>query len=162
MDTDKDKDKNKIPTETKSFTKQQVLDISKDPKNVVYEYEHDLAARVKPVAEVKYLVRETKCVYDDLRRARPESCDNSCRREMMEKSPQLADFSKTHPLFFEKLTNREATVRDFHIMFAHLNLRSQVESGRLSHEEASQQMNLMVMEQCKLGMSYDQWKKENR
>jgi len=150
-----------LPTRTTSLTEDQVRKISSDPKNIVYEYTHDKAEKVKPVAEVKYLLKEARQEFLDMRKTRPELCDRACRRELKKGFPSLLDFSKTHPIFFEKITNRDATARDFQIMFAHLNLRSDVESGKISHEEASQKINMMVFEQCKTGKTHEEWQKEH-
>ena len=151
-----------LKTHTTSLTKDELDSISKDPKNVMYEYTCDKVSRVKSVDEVKYLLRETKKEYDSVLSKNKEFCDNRIRRELMETFPQLADFSKTHPLFFKMVTDRNSTSRDYQIAFMHLNLRREVELGNISHEEATQKMNMMVLEQCKTGQSYEDYQKNKK
>lgn len=150
--------KDKLSSRTTNLTKSQLDKLTEDPKNLVYDYTHDQVERVKSVEEVKYLIQGVRQEYLTLRANQPDLCDRACRRQLTQDSTSFADFAKTHPLMFERITNRDATEQDFQIMFAHLRLRALVESGRMSHEEATQKVNLLVLEHCKTGMTYDQWK----
>ena len=152
-------DKDEIPTRTTTLTSDEVQQITKNPKNIVYQYEHDTVDRVKSVEEVKYNICEAKNEYDHLRKNYPELCDNACRRKLMLK---FADFSKTHPFYFKMVTNRDATPRDFQMAYLFLNMRKQVELGNISEEQATLHIKEMVLNQCKTGDSHEEWKRKQK
>lgn len=138
----------KINTTTQNLTPNDVNNLSKDPKNVMYEYQFDTVDRVKAVNEVEYLFRECKNACDKIRKEHPEFCDNRCRKELM-KDPTFADFSTTHPFFFKFATDRNVSARDMRMAYFQLNLKADVEAGRLSQDEATNRMKMFVIEECK-------------
>ncbi len=131
-------------------------EIRSQPGNVVYDYEYDEVDRVKSMSEVKSTITDLRKAYLHLRIAREDLCDNACRRILLD-DPKFANFKKSHPSIFSNCTNREADLRLFEVMFAQINLREQVELGKMTQDEASQMMQAMVLEKCKTGESYSQW-----
>jgi hypothetical protein len=85
---------------------------------------------------------------DTIRTKNPEFCDNRCRQEIM-KAVHIADFSKTHPFFFKMATDRHATARDLRMVYFQLNLKADVDAGKLSQDEATNRMKMFVIEECK-------------
>jgi len=145
---------------TKTLTNDDIEKISENPKNIMYEYQHDTVDRVKASDEIKYLMIETMECYKKVREKTPEVCDNACRRELTEKSPQLKDFQKTHPKIFGAITNRKATARDFEVIYFQLNMVKKIELGEMTYETGYQQATMDSMEKCKTGMSYEEYQKQ--
>lgn len=143
-------------TRTGTFTQSQMDEIRSQPGNVVYEYEYDKVDHVKSMSEVKSTITDLRKAYLHLRNTREDLCDKACRRVLLE-NPKFANFQKSHPSIFSNCTSREADQRLFEVMFAQINLREQVELGKVTQDEASQMMQAMVLEKCKTGESYSQW-----
>ncbi len=145
-----------------TLTQDRVEEISKDPKNVMCEYEHDTVDRVKPSDEVKELMMETMRKYKTLRQNQHDLCDRACRRELVKEHDYLKEFQKTHPKIFETLTNRNSNARDFEVIFFQLNILRDVERGEISSDMGMQKVQMHAVDVCKTGMSYEEWQEKQK
>lgn len=138
----------KVNGTPQNLTQDEVQKLSKDPKNVMYEYQFDTVDHVKSVIEVDYLFRETLQLATKYRRDHPDHCDKRSRQDLMKKQ-NIADFSKTHPFLFKIATDRNSTQKDLDMAYTQLNVRANVEAGHITQEMATAHMTKYILEQCK-------------
>jgi hypothetical protein len=143
-----------------SLTPDHIKEAAKDSHNVVYEWEFDSIDHVKPTNQVRALLDDTIREYLQLRKEHPEWCDKKIKSELVAKDHRFADFKTSHPIYFDKATNRNSNKRDFEVMYFMIDIKARVESGELTHNQATQYIQLYTVKQCSTGKTEAQYKAE--
>jgi hypothetical protein len=134
--------------------------LADDPKNLVYEYKFDEVDRVKPMEEVERLLRQTIAVYSDFRKQNPDWCDRHCKLEILKKYPELKDFCETHPRYFKMATNRSTTGEELKNLYLLVQVRSLVEKGKMTEDQAKQYVMSTMLEKCKMNITPEELYKQ--
>lgn len=163
------------PAQQKKMTK-----IANTPGNQVYEWKWDNVDRVKTADEVQYLFEETNQAFAEELKKNPTWDEHPLRQNVQNRSPQLKDFSETHPYFFEKATTKPPTKPDesdpnytekmikynyekdlmdktTKLTCFMLKMRKMVEDGRISQLNASQIVQSFNIQHCKTPETYEQY-----
>lgn len=163
------------PVQKKKMTK-----IANTPGNQVYEWKWDNVDRVKSADEVRYLFEESNVVFAEELKKNPTWDETALRQNVQNRFAQLKDFAETHPNFFEKATtkpptkpsetdpNYEEKLKKYNyekdlleksrksICFM-LQMRSQVENGKISQLNASQIVQGFQIQQFKTDETYEEY-----
>jgi hypothetical protein len=67
---------------------------------------------------------------------------------------------ETHPIYFEKATNRNSNKRDFEVMYFMLDMKAKVDRGELTHNQATQYIQMYMVKQCSTGKTEAEYKAE--
>lgn len=141
----------KLDTRTEILSDKRLEELSNDPQNIVYQYEHDTVDRVKPASEVKMLIHQLRETYFAARAAAPARSDTAIRNDILETSALFRDFEKTHPRFFDQCTDRDTTPEHMQSMFTMLNIRKLQEAGKYTEEQAQQLVSTFLLDRFKRG-----------
>lgn len=133
--------------------------LANEKGNVVYGYEFDSVDHVKPASLVETLLNETFLEYITVREKNPLWDDNQCRQYLFHSNNKLADFAKTHPRFFETMTNRTSTEKELVPLFKMIEIKKREERRELTANEASQLNQQFQIEYWKTGLSEEEYNK---
>ena len=148
--------------------------------NEVYEWKWDSVDRVKSSEEVRYLFAEANVVFAEELEKNPTWDENALRHNVRERDQKLDDFADTHPYFFEKATTKlppkpdetdpdcnekmtkynyqkESMEKTRKLTCFMLQMRRQVESGKISQLHASQVVQGYNIQHCKTDESYNEY-----
>ena len=131
----------KIKTDVNQFTNEELEKIKDNDQNVVYDVVFDKVDRVLPMAEVKQVLGVIRGLYESLKKSNTDLSDDEIRDIIKVKSKEAKLMAeKTHPKMFLKVTDKNSTDDDFKKLSYFISLREQVETGKLTHDEAGAAM----------------------
>jgi hypothetical protein len=148
------------------ITPSRAKELANDSSNVVYEYEFDTVQYVKKAVHVESLLYETFQEYLVLRNQNPQWSDNHCRFYLCSKHyndsndfNKFADFQKSHPRFFETMTNRNTTQKELVPLFKMIELKKKEERREITANEASQINQQFQLEYWNTGLTEEEYNK---
>ena len=142
-----------LKTRTMGMTQDDVDAAKADPVNEVYEYEDKpLEPWQRMDARAAHAMGDAiRRAYLDLRRREPTWADSRIRARLGAQDKAWASFGEhSHTTMFLALTDRESTDSKIDIVRYIARVRTRVDAGTMSEDDATRHLQEYLLEKCKV------------
>ena len=137
----------KVTARTVQLTKEDIEELQKDPKNVVYDVKFTENVEYTPMEKVKHMIGVIRGLCAAIRESNPTWKDDRVRNEVRKRSKAADDMAaRTHPKLFLMVTKKTMTDEEARMLSFMINLHEQCEAGEMTKEEAGTAVLVEMMQ----------------
>ena len=134
-----------VQSSTVQLTPEEIARLREDPRNVVYEVQHD-EVDYTPMAEVKRVMGVIRALAAQMRLEHPDWDEDKVRTEIRARSAAAENMaSKTHPRLFKVITGETIDEKTADMLVYMIGLHERVERGEISKEESGTQFYVEML-----------------
>ena len=141
----------KVQSSTCQLTPEEIEQLRQDPRNVVYEVQHD-EVDYTPMTEVKRGMGVIRQMAAQMRSEHSDWDEEKVRSEIRSRSAVAEKMaSSTHPRLFKLITAESVDEKTADMLAYMIGLHERVERGEISKEESGTQFYVEMLRQSGAG-----------